>query len=114
MRHSDGNQKNANTFSIVFPQNSQTKILAFGDWSKSEDGIRSFDLMKKLIPINKYDAVIGLGDYAYDLASTSQEWDSGNVFLDWIQPVTSLTPFMLSAGNHEFIGEIFLNLLTAF
>lgn len=102
------NETNSNVYSITFPQNHDTKVLAYGDWSKCEDGRRSMKLLMELISKNKYDAMILLGDYAYDLAnSKNKDLDLGNSFLEWVIPVTSLLPSMLAAGNHEYIDGSF-------
>jgi hypothetical protein len=95
-----------NTYEIKFPKNnfSQTKILTFGDWSKHLNGLKTFEYLTKKIDYSKYDAFVTLGDYSYNMGSANNpSWDQGNIFFDWITPVSSKMPFMMNAGNHEFI-----------
>jgi alkaline phosphatase D len=81
---------------IIFPHNKlQTKVVAFGDWSISPEGDRT----KEYVSQHSYDAVIQLGDLAYDLHF--ENGDVGNRFMTWSTPVTEKMPFMAVPGNHE-------------
>jgi acid phosphatase type 7 len=98
------------TYEIKFPKNNltQTKILTFGDWSKHKNGLKTFELLTKNVDYNKYDAFVTLGDYSYNMGDRDDPtWDQGNIFFDWIQPVSSKIPFMMNAGNHEYIKHDF-------
>lgn len=74
-----------------------TNVLAFGDWGECELGKSSLDLIRKYK--NKTDAIIFLGDLAYDL--NDENGQRGNNFMKFIANVTSTTPFQLTPGNHE-------------
>jgi hypothetical protein len=102
------------TFTITFPKNSKslTKIATFGDWSRCEDGIEAYNFLSKNILAKNYDALVTLGDYAYNL--TTENGEVGNDFLQWISPITSYLPFMVTAGNHEFKDGDFLHYINRF
>jgi hypothetical protein len=91
--------KNDHSYSTIsFPQKlSETRIAAFGDWSKCDAGEKTLNYLKE--NITKYDSIIMLGDLAYDLLDENGK--VGNKFMKFITPVTSKLPYMLSAGNHE-------------
>ncbi|XP_059155039.1 acid phosphatase type 7-like [Physella acuta] len=46
-----------------------------------------------------YDAIIHVGDFAYDLASNNGR--VGDTFMDQIEPLASSVPYMTCVGNHE-------------
>jgi hypothetical protein len=81
-------------YSMKFPKESEsTTIAAIGDWSECEEGKKSLDYLQN--KTDKFDAVLLLGDMAYDLENT------GNNFMTFIKPLTQKTPFMITSGNHE-------------
>jgi hypothetical protein len=81
------------TNSFKFPRNN--KIVTFGDWSVTDDAKITVDYLKT----KEYNVMLNLGDLAYDLHDDGGE--KGNTFMEFIKPVTTKMPFMLSAGNHE-------------
>jgi predicted MPP superfamily phosphohydrolase len=81
------------THNIKFPNGN--KVAYFGDWSETADAKLSVNYLKE----NSYNAILNLGDIAYDLHKENGE--VGNKFMEFIKPVTQKTPFMLIAGNHE-------------
>ena len=105
----------SNRYAVQFPKNTETKILTFGDWSKHLNGLKTFEFLTKIIPQTKYDALVTLGDYSYNMGSSSDpSWDSGNIFFEWITPLTSKIPFMMNAGNHEYINRDFTQYMKRF
>jgi len=46
-----------------------------------------------------FDGIISPGDFAYDLQDNSG--DTGNQFMNAVQPMVAAAPFMVTAGNHE-------------
>jgi hypothetical protein len=96
----ENTQQSPKSYAIQFPKNKITKIATFGDWSICEDGKKSYNWIAKNIVQKNYDALVTLGDYGYDLHDDNGK--VGNAFLEWITPIASYLPFMVSAGNHEF------------
>lgn len=46
-----------------------------------------------------YDAIIHIGDFAYDM--NSEEARVGDEFMNQIQTIAAYTPYMVCPGNHE-------------
>jgi hypothetical protein len=79
---------------FTFPKNidkNVTKLMAFGDWSICEYGNYSKAFIEK--NLNTTDAVVYLGDLAYDLDTDNGE--KGNTFLEYARNVSSKVPFMV-------------------
>lgn len=88
---------------IRFPKtDSITNLLTFGDWSLSPEGDASADLIRYKF-LDKTDAVLFLGDIAYDL--NEEKGERGNTFLNYIKDITSVVPFQMSVGNHEMFND---------
>jgi len=87
-------EENIHTLDIQFPkvtQNNVCKVIAFGDWCKSDNGGNT---LKRLAEYAKdTDAVVFLGDMAYDL--DTKDGEVGNDFLKFAQGVTSAIPFQV-------------------
>ena len=47
-----------------------------------------------------YDAVVHVGDMAYDMAEMDGE--RGDIFMEQIEPIASMVPYMTCPGNHEW------------
>jgi len=78
---------------MVFPKTSgQVRIVSVGDWDWPVGNVTAKYIYEN---IDDYDAVVSLGDYAYDLCNF------GNVYMKNMIPVTKRIPFMATAGNHE-------------
>jgi len=85
---------------IQFPKttaDNHSKIITFGDWSKTDKGIETYKLLMKNIVDT--DAIVFVGDISYDLYKKNGE--VGNDFLNFTQPFTSAIPFQMVTGNHE-------------
>lgn len=48
---------------------------------------------------NMYDAIIHVGDFAYDM--DSQEALVGDAYMNQIQSLAAYVPYMVCPGNHE-------------
>lgn len=46
-----------------------------------------------------YDAIIHVGDFAYDM--NTDDGEVGDQFMNQIQSVAAYAPYMVCAGNHE-------------
>jgi hypothetical protein len=93
---------------VQYPKSSEvTNLLTFGDWGISKEGNFTKQYLNK--NIQNYDAVLFLGDLAYDLDTNNGE--VGNTFLTYAMPITSQIPFQLCPGNHELMNnyEHYLN-----
>jgi len=78
---------------IIFPKNEkETNLLAFGDWGISKEDNQSLAILENLVKYN--DAILFLGDLAYNLDSENGE--IGNTFLQWAKSITSNIPFQVN------------------
>jgi len=76
----------------TFPKNKKhVHIASYGDWTMGNSATSTYLLQN----LEKYDALVTLGDYAYDLC------DVGNEFMSFIRPISQAIPVMVTAGNHE-------------
>lgn len=82
-----------------FKDDSTARFLVYGDFGI---GPQVDDTIMRLIQETddyKMDAVIHLGDLAYDL--NSKNGTVGDIFFETIKPIASKTPYMVTQGNHE-------------
>ena len=70
----------------------------FGDMG-NENPV-SLPLIQREVDSGHFDAVIHVGDMAYDMA----ELDGlrGDIFMEKIEPIASQVPYMTCPGNHEW------------
>ena len=70
----------------------------FGDMG-NENAV-SLPLIQREVDAGHFDAVIHVGDMAYDMA----ELDGlrGDIFMEKIEPIASQVPYMTCPGNHEW------------
>ncbi|KAF9591522.1 hypothetical protein IFM89_004576 [Coptis chinensis] len=88
-------------------QNSQQRVVIFGDMGKAEaDGSNeynnfqpgSLNTTKQIIQdLNNTDIVFHIGDICYANGYLSQ-WDQ---FTAQVEPISSTVPYMIASGNHE-------------
>lgn len=77
----------------------QAKFLVFGDFGTGPEIKSTIAMLKNEIASESYDAILFLGDMAYDL--DDEHGTNGDLFLNCMQPITSRIPFMIAQGNHE-------------
>ncbi|KAJ8303060.1 hypothetical protein KUTeg_019456, partial [Tegillarca granosa] len=79
-------------------KNRPVKFLVYGDLGV-EDGKITFDKLQEEMSTRQYDAVLHVGDIAYDLHSEGGK--VGDMFLNNVENIASRIPYMTSPGNHE-------------
>ena len=73
-------------------------MALFGDMG-NENAV-SLPLLQREIGAGLYDAVVHVGDMAYDMAELDGE--RGDIFMEKIEPIASMVPYMTCPGNHEY------------
>jgi hypothetical protein len=71
----------------------------FGDWGTGPEGAPTLDLLTKTAELHNFDAVLHIGDIAYDLQDYSGR--TGDLFGRNIEPIAGNFPYMTIPGNHE-------------
>jgi len=74
------------------------RIALFGDMG-NENAI-SLPLIQREVGEGVYDAVVHVGDMAYDMAE--ENGVRGDIFMEQIEPIASMVPYMTCPGNHEW------------
>lgn len=72
-------------------------FIVLGDLGVSND--KSMSYLESDASKNFYDAVLHVGDFAYDMASDNAR--IGDTFMNLIQPIAARHPYMVCVGNHE-------------
>ncbi|XP_067932184.1 acid phosphatase type 7-like [Watersipora subatra] len=88
-------------FTFLHPSdepNRSNKFLIYGDLGKIGGGI-TVSRLKAEAARNLYDAVLHVGDFAYDLHNEGGR--RGDKFLRRIEQIASRLPYMHCVGNHE-------------
>lgn len=89
---------------IYDDQKENHKIITYGDTDATSKGVKTMDRMKQ----EKYDLLVLLGDYAYDIFQKNGK--KGDNFFELMEPVLTQAPFVLTPGNHEIADDArFLN-----
>ncbi|CAG9310823.1 unnamed protein product [Blepharisma stoltei] len=88
-------------FKLTVPPStgSSSTYLIYADLDIGLNGNLSWAEIENRWPQLNVDAVIHMGDIAYDLSSDNGAW--GDTFMNSIQPVASSVPYMVCVGNHE-------------
>ncbi|CAG9310824.1 unnamed protein product [Blepharisma stoltei] len=88
-------------FKLTVPPStgSSSTYLIYADLDIGLDGNLSWTEIGNRWPQLNIDAVIHMGDIAYDLSTDYGTW--GDAFMNSIQPVASSVPYMVCVGNHE-------------
>lgn len=76
---------------------SSARLAVYGDMGNVN--AQSLPRLQKETQQHKYDAILHVGDFAYDM-----DWDEGKVgdqFMNQIQPIAAYVPYMVCVGNHE-------------
>lgn len=84
---------------LVPSDQAPANFLLFGDLSTAQDGADSWTDMTDNVKDYLIQAMIHVGDLAYDLSSKSST--VGDDFMATIQPTAHYVPYMICAGNHE-------------
>lgn len=88
------------TFSFVTPPegNSWSPSLAiFGDMGN--ENAQSLPRLQQDTQKGMYDAIIHVGDFAYDMDTDNAE--VGDAFMRQIETIAAYVPYMVCPGNHE-------------
>ena len=72
-------------------------IALYGDLGN--ENAASLPFLQRDISEGSYDLVIHVGDMAYDMAE--ENGGRGDVFMEQIEPIASVVPYMVCPGNHE-------------
>ncbi|EDO41277.1 predicted protein [Nematostella vectensis] len=73
------------------------RLAIFGDLGNKN--ARSLPFLQEEVQKGDYDAIIHVGDFAYDLFTNNGTY--GDEFMRQIQPIAALVPYMTCPGNHE-------------
>ncbi|CAG9317709.1 unnamed protein product [Blepharisma stoltei] len=74
-------------------------ILVFGDWGTGSNSLYVKNMLDQHIKIRNFLGVIHLGDIAYNL--DQEDGQTGDDFLNQMQPVAARFAYMVIPGNHE-------------
>jgi len=83
---------------ITSGNNWSPNLALFGDMG-NENAV-SLPFIQQEVAEGKYDAVIHVGDMAYDMAE--ENGLRGDMFMEQIEPIASMVPYMTCPGNHEW------------
>lgn len=72
-------------------------IAIFGDMGN--ENAQSLTFLQEDAQRRKYDAIIHVGDFAYDMDSYNAL--TGDQFMRQIEPLAAFVPYMVCTGNHE-------------
>lgn len=99
--HSGGREWGWSSEYWFFTSSNQTttpiSIAMFGDLGNENP--RSLPTLQKETQIGTYDAILHIGDFAYDL--DEDDGRVGDAFMNQIEPVAAYVPYMVCVGNHE-------------
>lgn len=76
-----------------------TRFIVYGDLGVGDQSYMTMDALKSEIFNNNYDAIIHVGDMAYEM--NDYDGYKGDMFLNMIEPLASRIPYMVAQGNHE-------------
>ncbi|XP_075545962.1 acid phosphatase type 7-like [Dermacentor variabilis] len=85
------------TFRVAPWDSSSATIAVFGDLGSLN--ARSLPALQQDTHTKKIDAVLHLGDFAYDMHS--RDATVGDEFMRQIEPIAAYVPYMTAVGNHE-------------
>jgi hypothetical protein len=84
-------------FKAIKSSNFSPRLAVFGDLGH-ENG-RSIPQLKADVQSGLYDAILHIGDIAYDLDKDSGK--VGDLFMQEIEPIAANVPYQVCVGNHE-------------
>lgn len=73
------------------------RVALYGDLGN--DNAMSLPFIQRETEEGYYDGIIHVGDFAYDLQSDNAK--TGDLFMEQIEPIASMVPYMTCPGNHE-------------
>ncbi|CAL8101162.1 unnamed protein product [Orchesella dallaii] len=73
------------------------QVAIFGDLGS--ENAQSLTRLQEEVQLGQYDAIIHVGDFAYDMNSNNGL--TGDAFMSQIQPIAGYVPYMTCPGNHE-------------
>lgn len=76
---------------------SPINVAIFGDMGN--ENAQSLARLQEDTQKNMYDAIVHVGDFAYDM--NSENAVVGDQFMNQIQSIAAYVPYMVCAGNHE-------------
>jgi hypothetical protein len=79
--------------------NHVAKLIVIGDLGVGISGDRTRVALQRQLAVNQEDAIIHLGDIAYDLDIMCPS--VSRAYFQAMEPLTSRTPYMVLPGNHE-------------
>ena len=82
-----------------FSSGPPANIIWFGDFGIGPEITLTLDALENITANYEYDMIMQIGDLAYNLNSNGGA--TGNTFLNSIQPVATIIPYMAVMGNHE-------------
>lgn len=77
--------------------NWQPHLAIFGDMGN--ENAQSLGPLQQETQNNVYDAIIHVGDFAYDMDSENAA--VGDQYMRQIEPIAAYVPYMVCVGNHE-------------
>lgn len=72
-------------------------VAIYGDMGV--DNAITLPALKREAKQGKYDAILHLGDFAYDMCDENGK--VGDQFMRQLEPLAARLPYMVSVGNHE-------------
>lgn len=72
-------------------------VAIFGDMGN--ENAQSLGRLQRESQEHLYDAIIHVGDFAYDM--DSENGAIGDEYMRQIEPLAAYVPYMVCAGNHE-------------
>lgn len=75
----------------------QPRFAIYGDLGV--DNAQSLSKLQKEVQGGRYDAVLHVGDFAYNMESDNSQ--VGDRFMNQIEPMAAYVPYMTCPGNHE-------------
>jgi calcineurin-like phosphoesterase family protein len=82
-----------------FKADSTARFLVYGDFGIGPQVDDTIAMLIEETYNYQHDAVLHLGDLAYDL--NSKNGTVGDIFFETIKPIASKIPYMVTQGNHE-------------
>lgn len=87
----------AYTFHVAPSHSSSATLAVFGDLGNANP--RSLSTLQREAQTKGIDAVLHVGDFAYDMKSVDAK--IGDEFMRQIEPIAAYVPYMTAVGNHE-------------